>query len=173
MRKEQWYVKDCRHEYSFMFNGKYYPLNSYVKLTEYGKRYLDTKTDEIQLVHHYYINNDEVECWTFITKYIDWPIRPFRVTTDEPLEKLIEEVIPPAPVDINLQQKYSSVAFKDWEVSDVLFGWVCVLIFFIVVEVLKDWFIKFILRIVVGWYFGLWRQRRMIEEAKWKDNNNK
>ena len=118
---------------------------------------------------HFFIDDKGLECWTFVTDFIGWPVRPFRISTDKPLEELIEEVI-------QLEQSDPTqlkVDFKDWEVPDVLAGWICFIIFFIVVEVFKDWYIKLILRIVVGWYFGLWRQTRMIEEAKWKNDNNK
>ena len=173
MKCNQWHTKDFRHEYFFTFKGKSYPLNSYVKLTEEGKKFLDTKFDNVQLTEHFYYDRKGFECWKFVTRYIDYPPRPFTVSTNKPLEELAEEVIPPVPPDPNLQQKYSRVSFRDWEVPDVMFGWFCYAAFFIVVEVFKDWFIKLILRIYVGWYFGLWRQKRMIEEAKWKDNDSK
>lgn len=172
MRAKQLHTKDYRHKYFFEFKGKLYPINSYVKLTQEGKKYLETTFDNVQLTQHFFIDDKGLECWTFVTDFIDWPVRPFRISTDKPLEELIEEVIQLEP-----QNSASiKVQLKDWEVPDVVAGWICFAIFFIMVEIFKDWSIKLILRIVVGWYFGLWRQRRMLEEGKFrieKDSDDK
>ena len=171
MKYMQLYTKEYRHEYTFDFNGVTYPINIYVKLTEEGKTYLNTKFNNVKLIEHFYMNRNssEIEFWKFVTRYVDCPVRPFTVSTDKPLEDLIDEVILPNFQDENIKQNCSKVALKDWEVPDVLFGWICFIVFFIVVGVFKEWLVKYILRISVGWWFGLWRQKRMIEEAKWKN----
>lgn len=168
MKKLQFRTTSYKHEYYFTFNGHSYLVNSYVKLTKYGKEYLEATSDKILLTEHFYmpLNGKEVECWKFIVRYDDVPPRPFTMSTNEPLDKLIDEVIEPVKNISHAQSKnIPSVDNKDLEVPDVLLGWVLVVVFFVAVEVFKDWGIKLILRVVVGWCFGLWRQKRMLEEG--------
>ena len=47
---------------------------------------------------------------------------------------------------------------KDWEIPEVRTAWIYFLLIYIGVAIFKDWYVKLIIRVMVGWYFGLYRQ---------------
>ena len=168
MKCDQLNTRNYRHEVVFYFDGKPYLLNSYVKLTPYGKEYLKAASDTVQLTQRFYMPHGgrEIECHKFITRYVDMPPRPFTMSTDEPLEKLVECVVVPAKyTPPNKKPDPIKIMNRDWEVPDVLFGWIVFLVFFIGVEILKDWALKLILRLAGGWFFSNWRNMRMMAEG--------
>ena len=168
MKELQLRTTGYRHEGFFKFKDQYYILGSYVKLTEYGKEYLEAHFDEVQLTKHFFIpkNGKEIECWGFVVQFRGYPPHPHVMSTDEPLEKLIEEVIIPAKYEpTNKKPEPIKIKNRDWEVPDVLLGWLVFLVFFFGVEIFKDWAVKLILRLAGGWFFSNWRNLRMIEEG--------
>lgn len=168
MKRRQLDTTRYRREPCFIFNGKIYFVNSYVKLTEYGKEYLDTSFDSVQLIEHFHYkcNEKEAECHKFVTNFIGVPPYPFTISTDEPLEELIKEVVVPVKYEpSNKQPDPLKIKNKDWKVPDVLCGWIIFAAFFFGVEILKDWSLKLILRLFGSWIFSNWRNRRMIEEG--------
>ena len=157
-RKEGW----------FTVHGKYYLINSYVKLTPYGKEFLETDFDSVQLTEHFHFEcgSRKAECHKFVIAFRGVPPFPYTMSTDEPLERLIEEVIIPAKYEPpNKKPEPVRIKNRDWEVPDVRIGWVIFLVFFFGVEIFKDWAVKLILRYAGGWLFSNWRNMRMIEEG--------
>ena len=168
MKRFQLYTVGYRHEGSFKFKDQYYLINSYVKLTEYGKEYLESHFDNVQLTKHFFMpkNGKEIEMWGFVVQFRGVPPSPHVMSTDEPLEKLIDEVIiPPKYEPPNKKPEPVKIKSRDWEVPDVLCGWIVFLVFLIGVEVFKGWAVKLILRLAGGWFFGIWRNMRMIEDG--------
>lgn len=168
MKRFQLRTTGYRHVGCFQFKGKYYLLNSYVKLTEYGKEYLESHFDEVQLTKHFFMpkNGEEIEMWGFVVQFRGVPPSPHVMSTDVPLERLIEEVVAPAKYDPpNKKPEPVKIKNRDWEVPDVRIGWIIFLAFFFGVEIFKDWTIKLILRYAGSWFFSNWRNMRMIEEG--------
>lgn len=80
---------------------------------------------------------------------------------DEAILHLKMKAIVDGTYDESSYNKNPKPLFKDWEIPELMLGWVAFIIFFLAVAIFKDWYIKLILRIVVGWYFGLWRQQKV------------
>ena len=51
--------------------------------------------------------------------------------------------------------------FKDWEVPELIIGWIVFILFLIVVFVFKDWYIQLILRVIGLIVFNVWRQQKL------------
>ena len=168
MKVLQLQTTGCKMLSCFLFEDKYYVVDSFVRLTEYGKKYLESHFDEVKLTKHFYMNKNgkEVECWGYVVQFRGVPPHPHVMCTDEPIEKLVESVIIPAKYE-SPHKKPDPIKIKnrDWEVPDDLFGWIVFLVFFFGVEIFKDWAVKLILRYVGGWFFSKWRNMRMIEEG--------
>lgn len=51
--------------------------------------------------------------------------------------------------------------FKDWEIPELIVGWIVFVIFLLVVFIFKDWYIQLILRVVGCVVFSTWRQQKL------------
>ena len=162
-----YWTKNYKHEYSFDFKGQKYLVHSIVRLTEEGQKYLGAAKREAVLTEAFY-NWNNVRCWTyeFRTYSLTTPVKT--LSTDTPPDKLIENVIHPATAGYMEREVFGTYApsyttgrkvqSKDWEIPEVRTAWLIFLVIFFAVSIFKDWYVKFIIRIVAGWYFGMYRQ---------------
>ena len=163
----QLYTKKYRHVYDFQFKGQTYLTHSIVKLTEYAQIQFRTSKSEVILLEHYF-DNDNRECWTYEIGWSHNISRPLRVSTDIPLKKIIEEITVPATqgyverevlgVNAPSFKTGKKITIKDWEIPEVLAGWIVYFLVFIGAFIFKDWYVKAIIWAAAGWIFGLYRQ---------------
>ena len=159
----------------FEFKGKKYPIGAYVDLTKDGEwHFLRNEgygflRGNFRLVDHF-VDCDGIEKWTYIIgKLYDSNIPLLRSTTMA-TEELIAQV-KCAELNENLivagelkvEFKEPNFAPKDWEVDGVMFGWCVMVTVWIVALVLKDWWLRLIVQIAAGWYFGSWRENKINE----------
>lgn len=152
---------------TFKFNDKHYLVHSVVRLTDEGKKYLGSRTKEVVLTEVFY-NWNNVLCWTYQFRGLSLTSGVIERSTDRPPDELIEEVVMPATPNYTEREVLGENASsykagnkkkpKDWEIPEVLTGWVIYIIIFFAVAIFKDWYVRLIIRIVTGWFFGIYRQ---------------
>lgn len=163
----QFYTKKYKHINTFTFQNQEYRNQSIVTLTEEGKNYLKSKKNNAILTEHF-ITPKGKEWWTY---EIGWSMaskKPLSVSTDKPPDELLEEVkiiattayAERATLGVNTQsyKKGRVIKKKDWEIKEVRNGWIVFILLFIAVGIFKDWYIELLLRIIIGWRFGAYRQ---------------
>lgn len=166
MRYCQYWTKNYEHEYLFTFKDKKYLVHSIVRLTKKGKMYLETTKDQAILTEHF-IDNHEKEWWTYEVGWAYPTNQPLRVSTDVHPNEIIDEVIVSASVDYAERELFGTQATsytngikntpKDWEIPEVRKAWIYLILIFIGSAIFKDWYIKLIIRVMTGWYFGVYR----------------
>ena len=159
----------------FEFNGKKYPIGAYVDLTENGSVHFLRDAGygfirgNFRLVDHF-INDKGIEYWEYIIgKAYEGNLYYFRTTRKSP-DELIKSVRCAAidetmhtPGELQVEFKEPNYSPKDWEVEGVMFGWVLLVIVWIGAFIFKDWWIRLIIQIGAGWYFGSWREKKINE----------
>lgn len=160
----------------FDFQGRKYPIGSYVKLTDKAMRDLELNSQYRHVVlggfrvADHFIDDKGYERWTYIIGKIPNYTQPFFHTTSKKPEEMISEVfgqelnetVQPAG-ELEVEFKEPNYFPKDWEVEGVMFGWVLLVIVWIGAFIFKDWWIRLIIQIGAGWYFGSWREKKINE----------
>ena len=159
----------------FEYKGKKYPIGTYVDLTDEGWFYMYSDRDygfirgNFRLVDHY-ITDKGVENWEYIIgRSYDSNLPFLKFTTRSPDEliaqvkgaELNETICPPG--ELKVEFKEPNYFPKDWEIEGVLFGWFVMAIVWIGAFIFKDWWIRLIIQIGAGWYFGSWREKKINE----------
>lgn len=176
----------CKHFNYFKFCGQKYLIGSPVKLNDrgmqkmfYNGKYYYTKGD-FRLVD-YSISEKGASRWTYIIGWDRWHDPVFYYTSEPPEEfvksvvwqPIQEEVFKPGELDVEFkEEKQVNVVPSDWDVPEVIIGWIVFIVIFVAELAFKDWWIRFIVQIVSGWTFGAWRERK-INEAIVKQNSKK
>lgn len=183
MKEKQLHTKHYKQSYVFEFKGEKYLTYSKVKLTKYGMRYLETTKEVVQLIEQFIYYNGTT-CWKYA---LDWKydsalgMHPISISTDEPPEKLIEEVIQPATIEYlehvitgkpMSNQTVKKITLKEWEIPGLMTGWTVFILVYIGIFIFKDWIIRFILWNIVGWYFSFWRQKLVNAHTIYKYEEN-
>ncbi len=164
--------KDCsknyKHEYFFKHKGTEYRVNSIVRLTDEAKSYLGSATKEVILKEVYYNHIKKKLCFKYEFKDIKLNIGITDKTTDRTPDELIEEVVIEASVEYASREIFgvnsphyttgTKNTKKDWEIQEVMMGWVVFILVFIAASIFKDWYIQLIIRVAAGWIFGLYRK---------------
>lgn len=163
----RFWTKDYKHVMTFKFNNKHYLVHSVVRLTDEGKKYLGSRTKEVVLTEVFY-NWNNILCWKYQFRGLSLTSGVIELCTDRPPDELIEEVVIPATPNYTEREVFGTNASsyttgnkkkpKDWEIPEVLTGWIIYIIIFFTVAVFKDWYVKLIIRIAAGWFFGIYRQ---------------
>lgn len=169
----------------FEFNGKKYPIGAHVNLTDEGSYYMlhdrgyGFKRGNFRLVDHY-ITDKGVEKWNYIIGRSYETNSPFLKYTTRSPDELIKEVLWEEidestfkPGELKVTFKEPNFFPKDWEVEGLMFAWVVFLIFWIGLFVLKDWWIRVIIQIVSGFWFGEWRNKKINEAIRTQKFKNK
>lgn len=159
----------------FEFNGKKYPIGAHVDLTEDGAYYMlqgygyNFVRGNFRLVDHF-ITDTGVEKWEYIIgRLYDSNIPLLKYTTKTPDELIVkvkcaelnESVYTPGELKVEFNEP--NYFPKDWEVDGVMLGWAVLAVVWIAAFVLKDWWLRLIVQIGAGWYFGSWRERKINE----------
>lgn len=162
----------------FEFNNKKYPIGAYVKLTEkgmydmfYGHGYNYIK-DGFRLADHY-ITEKGIEEWVYIIGHTYGAAIPVLhyttvipdVLVSEVLWKEIDETVY-TPGELKVEFKEPNFFPKDWEVDGVMFGWFVFIACWVLLFVLKPWWIRLIIQIGAGIYFGHWRDNKINEAIR-------
>ena len=158
------------HESVFIFKEKAYFVHSFVRLTEYGQRYLGSYKREA-IVKEHFKYRDSRPCWTYEYMSNSASIHILTATTDEPPEKIIEEVIYNVTYDyyafeelirMNIPFPNGPGAEKqsasDFQIPEVRTGWIVFILASIALLFFKDWYVKSLLFAVFGVIFGIYRQ---------------
>lgn len=163
----KYYTKNYKHNYFFEFQGKQYRVHSIVYLTHDGRQYLGALNNEAILTEQF-INWDKKLCWTYQFKSNDLSVGPLECSTDRPPSELIERVslepnesyLERELFGTSLQEESVGIKHqkKDWEIPEVLVGWIIVIFIFVAVAIFKDWYVRLIIRALAGWFFGMYRQ---------------
>ena len=170
-----------KHEYSFKFKDEKYHVYSIVRLTDWGKRYLNSHTDEAILTE-VFINWNENRCW----KYEFKTAKPSRcivsACTDVPPEKLIEEVVSPASGEYMLRevcgpQMYSLKASekhvkKDWDIPEVRTGWIIFFAVSLCAFIFKDWYVIAMIQIAAICFFCTYRKQYIDANTTYTHNKD-
>ena len=157
----------------FEFGGKKYLIGAGIEFTDSGWNYFLGNAGygfirgDFRLVDHYF-NDKGVEYWEYIIGWSYETHTPFlRHTTKRPEEiiksvKCVElnETIN-TPGELKVEFKEPNYSPKDWEVDGVMFGWIVLVLVWIGAFILKDWWIRLIIQIGAGWYFGSWREKKI------------
>ena len=161
------YSKHYKHEYFFKFKGKKYRVHSVVRLTNEAKSYLGSATHEVILTEIYYNFRNQL-CYKYEFKSIALNVGIINKTTDRPPDKLIEEVVSEASVEYASREMFGTESpfyktgkkhtKKDWEIPEVLTGWIVLILVFVGASIFKDWYVQLLIRVAAGWIFGLYRQ---------------
>ena len=168
----------------FEFNGKKYPIGTYVDLTEDGWFYMLNDRGygfirgNFRLVDHF-ITDKGVEKWEYIIGRSYETNTPFLKSTTKSPDELIacvkcEEMNETiyAPGELKVEFKEPNYSPSDCEVKGVMLGWFVMILVWIIALVFKDWWITLIIQIGAGLYFGNWREKK-INEAISKQKFNK
>lgn len=155
-----------KHEYTFKFKNVKYHVHSIVYLTDEGKHYLNSRTNEAILTE-VFINWNGNRCW----KYEFRSGKRFggitNASTDIPPDKLIEEVMSPASGDYMLREvcgpewnASSGVKHtkKDLEIPEVRNGWIIFILVSFGAFIFKDWYITLIIQLIAACYFLIYRK---------------
>lgn len=172
-----------KHLNYFEFNGKKYPIGAYVNLTKDGEYYMlynrgyNFIRGNFRLVDHF-VTDTGVEKWEYIIGRLhDSNIPILKYTTKSP-DELIQEV-KCAEINENVytlgelkvEFKEPNYFPKDSEVDNVIIGWVVFTAIWFFAFLLKDLWIRLIIQVVAGLYFGNWREKQInkaISEQKFK-----
>lgn len=166
---------DTKYFNYFEFDGKKYSVGAYVTLTDrgmselfYGHGYNYVKGN-FRLVDHYITEKGREE-WLYFIGHLHNSTTPVVHATNIRLEELISSVLCAAidetvytPGELEVEFKEPNYSPKDWEVEGVMFGWVLLVIVWIGAFIFKDWWIRLIIQIGAGWYFGRWREKKINE----------
>ena len=156
------------HEYFFEFNGEKHRVHSVVRLTEEGRRYLGFARNEVILQEVYFNRHIKRTFWKYEGKDIAYNVGVRCKSTDKTPDELIAEIIASASEEYVSREVFgvdSSVyktggikhTKRDWDIPELRKAWVIFIFIFIGVAIFKDWYIKVIIRLVAGWYFGVYR----------------
>lgn len=161
------YTQNYKHDYFFEFQGTKYRVHSVVHLTEKGRLYLGARNKEAILIEQF-TNFNGVLCWKYRFQNISPTIGVADYATDKCPDELIESVVVEATaghaereifgVDAPSYKTGKKVSRKDWEIPEVMTGWVILLVIFVGVMFFKDWYIRLIIRLIAACVFGLYRQ---------------
>ena len=161
----------------FEYDGKKYPIGTFVNLTERGmsELYYNSKCGYnyvkggFRLVDHY-ITEKGTEEWTYIighrrdsNTYVfhSTKVHPDDLICDVLHKEINETIYTPGELKVTfIEQNYSP---KDWEVDGVILGWIILAFVLVGAFVLKDWWIRLIVQISASWSFGSWREKKINE----------
>lgn len=157
-----------KHEYFFEFQNKQYRVHSIVRVTEEGRCYLGSKNREVILTE-VFMDHKGVMWW----KYEFASISPYcwksinKATTRHP-DDMLETVVIVASTEYAERQmfgvnapsynKCKKVTKKDWEIPEVVVGWIIFILVVIAVSIFKDWYVKMLIRGIAGFVFARYRQ---------------
>ena len=174
----------CKYFNYFEFNNKKYPIGAHVNLTRDGTYYLldgcgyNFIKGNYRLVDHF-IDDHGVEKWKYIIgKTYDTNIPCLRTTTKTPDELILEvkcaEINESVYVPGELQVVFKEPNYfpKDSEVKGVTTGWIVLISVWVAAFLLKDWWLRLLIQIGAGVYFGNWRDKKIseaISTQKFKD----
>ena len=121
------------------------------------------------MVDHF-INDKGAHEWKYmIGRLYDSNIPVINNTTKSPDEmiktvkcaKLDETVCPAGELQVTFKEfNYSP---KDWEVEGVMLGWFLMVVAWVAALVFKDLWLRWIIQVGIGWYFGSWREKKINE----------
>lgn len=158
----------------FEFNDKKYPIGSHVLLNDKGMREMyhngryNYKKGNFQLIDHC-IDRKGKERWEYIIGWTECKL-PIIYTTMEPPSTFVKEVVGAlfdetvhTPGELKVEFKEPNYFPKDWEVEGVIGGWIVLIVVWLLTFIFKDWWIRLIIQIGAGWYFGSWREKKINE----------
>lgn len=161
------YTRNYKHDDFFKFKGKSYRVNSIVRLTDKGKRYLGSWGHEVILAEQF-VNWNGKLCWKYRFKSINLTVGVTDYSTDVPPYKLIEEVVCEASAEyasreaLGIASPYyatgTKIQKKDWEIPEVVTAWVVLILVFIGAAIFKNWYIQLIIRSIALNYFIQYRK---------------
>lgn len=157
----------------FEFGEKKYPIGAYVKLNDrgmkdmcYSKGY-GYKKGGYRLVSHY-ITSKGVEEWEYIVGYLYNSSIPVLHYTDTDPNDLLSDVLfdelderSDSVGELQVEFTEPNYSPKDWEVHGVMLGWMAMVFVWVAALLLKDWWIRLLIQIFAGWYFGSWREKKI------------
>ena len=129
--------------------------------------------DYIEEVHAQPIEGDPQEYIDYVKNYVEHYYDDKPTAEEEQLIlDTVQAGIPPKYAlpqrlegKINLDHidpdKPAKPLFKDWEIPELVAGWIAFIVFFFGVFVFKDWYVQLILRVVGSCLFGWWRQMKV------------
>ena len=170
-----------KHDYFFEFNGEKYKTHSIVKLSEYGKLYLGAFKNEA-ILKEQFLFCDKKLCWKyeFMSSALNEGIT--NISTDEPPEKMIDDIIFPADEkyvlleEFGVHSQHSDTVIKetkkDYEIPELRSGWIKFILFFLCVIIFKDWYVRLILRIIACIVFGMYREKYINAYTIYKNPEN-
>ena len=173
----------CTYFDYFEWNGKKYSIGAYIKLSEkgmselfYGHGYNYIKNG-FRLVDHF-ITENGCEKWEYIIGHLynsNLPVlhktstRPDELISEVLCQPIDENIYTPGELKVEFKESKFNPSPKDWEVKGVMFGWIVMLLIWIVAFVFKDWWITLLVQISAGWCFGSWREKKINEAIKSQD----
>lgn len=166
MVQYKWFTKNFEHQDCFTFQGKQYYTHSIVRLTEEGRKILRSRTNKVILTEQFTWWNGKT-CWKY--QFHKWSSGRIDAITDVPPDELIESIV------IEASMEYSSIETlgalspyyktgkkyykKDWEIPEVLKGWIIFAILFVVCQIFKETLFR---STILGCYLYLfWPYRQM------------
>lgn len=170
----------------FTFKGDNYTLG-WVKLNEDGMKFLNAGFPWIKIKEHYIdASNGKPRTMyrlQYFVKYDSWHrcYLSSRFDPDKHLECIegVEDVesdmyFSGLPLEeyleiIELRNAKNGIEpsmqpvphAKDWEIPELMIGWVFFLIIFAGSFVFKDWYIRFAIQVFIGIWFALWRLKKI------------
>lgn len=171
----------------FEFKGEKYSLG-WVTLSENGMKKLGTNNPRAEITDHwisdrlgegysfYYYNttNYGYYKWDYqdkyninLDEYIETPEIDYKNTSvDEILSLPKDQMFTHLQTKQIVEGTYTppekpKPLFKDWQIPELIVGWIVFIIFLLVVFVFKDWYIQLILRVVGCVVFSIWRQQKL------------
>ncbi len=157
-----------KHDYFFEFQGKKYRVHSVVRLTEEGRIYLGAKRREVILTE-VFTDHNSILWWKYEFRSSSYYVyKPINKATTRSPDELIEEVVMEASENYTERQIFGTdsplyttgkkIVKKDWEIPEVMTGWIIFILVVIGVAIFKDWYVKLLLRGIAGFVFGKYRQ---------------
>ena len=158
------FTKNYEHQDFFSFQKNNYRVHSIVKLTDQGRKILKSRTNKVILTEQFIWIRDKI-CWKY--EFNKWPGGRISAITDIPPNEMIESIVMEASMEhasietlgsnspyYKTGKKYSK---KDWQIPEVLIGWIIFIAICFVTEVFKETLIKASIRGVALYFFWPYR----------------
>lgn len=106
-------------------------------------------------VEHYWDDRATPEETQRILDAIEAGIPPKLVVPERLKDKVnLDHIDPTKPIKVK-------PLFKDWQIPELIIGWIVFVIFFFGVAIFKDWYIQLIIRLIGSWVFAIWRHQKI------------
>jgi hypothetical protein len=157
-------------------------VHSIVRLTEEGRIYFGAQKREVILTE-VFTDHKDVLWWKYEFRSVSYTTyKPINKSTTRSPNELIEEVVMEASADYTERQIFGTdsplhtmgkkIVKKDWEIPEVMTGWIVFILVIIGVVIFKDWYVQLLLRGIAGYVFAKYRKAHIDARTTYEYNED-